>query len=100
MLLLLAVSGAVTWGMLASFVDDRPQRVVVVERVTYWSGWSATEDDLKGMVLGTLSALRTPCFVPASNADRLPGCVYPLCDSLHCHPPMILKDMTTPPVTQ
>ena len=45
-------------------------------------------------------AIRAPCFSTRFTSDRLPGCVYPLCDSLHCHPPMILRDTTTPPVTR
>lgn len=30
--------------------------------------------------------VETPCFMYGTNAEtpRLPGCVYPLCNALHC----------------
>ena len=67
-----------------------------LERVSCWVGAYMTAEDLKR--LAAECTLRAPCVAWSywHNGDRLPGCVYPLCDSLHCHPPMILKDLTKP----
>jgi hypothetical protein len=75
-----------------------PSQATRIVRVTYWVGAYATAEELKQLVVEGMT--RGPCFAFGSawtQDGRLPGCVYPLCDSLHCHPPMILKDLTEVP---